>query len=142
MRPPAAPHDVMHLLMQIVARLLWRLFVGKVRVGGTPDRNYVIPAASVALVGLEMAVARYTVPMAQARSLRYIDPKCLSFKAVNWMYCLVVGGRAPGESLVSHGRHNSDTIRQSVVPVSSIMCANYVSQTLGICFSTIWRKQI
>jgi len=65
----------MHLLMQKVAPLLWRLFAGKVPVGGTADEDYVIPAATVALIGREMTAARRTVPMVQARSLRNIDLK-------------------------------------------------------------------
>jgi len=73
--PAAAPYEVMHLLMQKVAPLLWRLFAGKVPVGGTADEDYVIPAATVALIGREMTAARRTVPMVQARSLRNIDLK-------------------------------------------------------------------
>ena len=99
--PAAAPYDVMHLLMQNVAPLLWRLFTGKVPVGGTADEDYVIPAATVALIGRQMTAARRTMPMVQARSLRDFDLKYRSFKAVDWMYWLVstaevqLAGRIP-----------------------------------------------
>jgi len=99
--PAAAPYDVMHLLMQNVAPLLWRLFAGKVPVGGAADEDYVIPAATVVLIGRQMAAARRTVPMVEARSLRNIDLKYRSFKAVDWMYWLVstaevqLAGRIP-----------------------------------------------
>jgi len=99
--PARAPYDVMHLLLQNVAPLLWKLFAGKVPVEGTANEDYVLPAATVALIGREMVGARRTVPRAQARSLRNIDTQFRSFKAVDWMYWLVstaevlLAGRIP-----------------------------------------------
>jgi len=87
--PAAAPYDAMHLLMQNVAPLLWKLFAGKVPVEGVANEDYVLSPATVAVIGREMVAARRTVPMAQARSLRNIDLQFRSFKAVDWMYWLV-----------------------------------------------------
>jgi len=89
MGPAAAPYDVMHLLMQNVAPLLWKLFAGKVPVEGAANEDYVMSAATVARIGREMVAARRTVPMIQARSLRNIDLQFRSFEAVDWMYWLL-----------------------------------------------------
>jgi len=89
MGPAAAPYDVMHLLMQNVAPLLWKLFAGKVPVEGAAKEDYVMSAATVARIIREMVAARRTVPMIQARSLRNIDLHFWSFKTVNWMFWLV-----------------------------------------------------
>jgi len=40
---------------------------------GEADEDYVMPKSRVALIGREIAIARRTVPRAQARSLRNID---------------------------------------------------------------------
>jgi len=87
--PAAAPWDVMHLLLQNVAPHLWRLFAGLVPVEGEADEDYVMPKSRVALIGREIAIARRTVPRAQARSLRNIDLYHRSYKAVDWMYWLL-----------------------------------------------------
>jgi len=71
--PSRAPYDVMHLPLQNVAPLLWKLFASTVSVEGTADEDYLLPAATVALIGREMVGARRTMPRAQARLLRNID---------------------------------------------------------------------
>ena len=84
--PARAPYDVMNLLLRNVAPLLWKLFAGKVPVEGKADYDYVLPAATIALIGREMVGARRTVTRAQARSLSNIDTQFRSLKAVKWMY--------------------------------------------------------
>ena len=99
--PAAAPYDAMHLLMQNVAPLLWKLFAGKLPVEGLANEDYVLSPATVAMIGREIVAARRTVPMSQARSLRNIDHQFRSFKAVDYMYWLVstaqvqLAGRIP-----------------------------------------------
>jgi len=73
MGPAAAPYDVMHLLIQNVAPMLWKLFAGKVSGKGAAKEDYVMSAATIAQIGRETVAARRTVPMMQARSLRNID---------------------------------------------------------------------
>jgi len=86
--PSAAPYDVMHLLLQIVAPHLWRLFAGIISVEGEADEYYMMPKSRVALFGREIASARRAVPRAQA-SLRNIDLHHRSYEAVDWMYWLL-----------------------------------------------------
>jgi len=89
MGPAAAPYDVMHLLMQNVAPLLWNIFAGKVPVKGAANEDYVMSAATVARIGREIVAARRTVPIILARSLRNIDLQFLSFEATDWMHWLL-----------------------------------------------------
>jgi len=63
--PAAAPYNVMHLLMQNVAPLLWRLLAGEAPGGRLPKTMSSLP------------------------SLRNIDLKYRSINAINWMYWLV-----------------------------------------------------
>jgi len=89
MGPAAAPYDVMHLLMQNVAPMLWNIFAGKVPVEGAANEDYVMSAATVARICREMVAARRTVPIIPARSLRNIDVQFRSFEAVDWMHWLL-----------------------------------------------------
>lgn len=90
--PAAAPYDTMHLLLLNVVPLLWKLFSGGLPIVGDASEDYVLPRQTVVLIGREMEHARKTVPLSQARSLRNIDIKSKSFKAVDWMYWLLSTG--------------------------------------------------
>jgi len=79
----------MHLLLQIVAPHLWRLFAGLIPVEGEADEYYMMPKSRVALIRREIASARRAVPRVQACSLRNIDLHHRSYEAVDWMYWLL-----------------------------------------------------
>jgi len=90
--PTAAPYDTMHLVLLNVVPHLWKLFAGLKLVNKKKDEQYIIPKATVALIGQKFAGARHTVPRAQARSLRNTDAHHKSFKAVDWMHFILCSG--------------------------------------------------
>lgn len=92
MGPAAVPYDIMHMLLLNVCPLLWQLFAGHTCLGEEEDEDYVLPKGFRTLIGRELAAARQTVPVSQARSLRSIDMKFKSYKAVDWMYFLLSTG--------------------------------------------------
>lgn len=99
--PAAAPYDVIHMLLLNVCPLLRQLFAGHICLGEDEEEDYELPKGVRKLIGLELAAARQTVPLSQARSLRNIDIKFKSYKAVDWMYFslstgeVVLAGRLP-----------------------------------------------
>ena len=90
--PTAAPYDTMHLVLLNVVPHLWKLFAGLKFVNKKKDKEYIIPKATVSLIGQELAGARHTVPRAQARSPRNIDAHHKSFNAVDWMHFILCSG--------------------------------------------------
>jgi len=98
----AALYDTMHLVLLNVVPHLWKLFAGLKLVNKKKDEKYIIPKATVVLIGQKLAQARFTVPRAQARSLRNIDAHYKSFNAVDWMHFILcsggglLAGRIPG----------------------------------------------
>lgn len=84
--PVGAPYDPMHLILQNVVPLLWRLFSGDYgALGGDAPEAYVMSPADAQAASAEIAAARRTVPLSQARSLRNIATRNGSYKAVDWM---------------------------------------------------------
>ena len=73
MRPTAAPYDTMHLVLLNVVPHLWKLLAGLKLVNNKKDDHYFLPKATVAHIGQELREARRPVPLARARSMRYID---------------------------------------------------------------------
>jgi len=92
MGPTAAPYVTMHLVLLNVVPHLWRLFAGLKLVNKKKDEDYILPNAIVARVGTELRGARWTVPMAQERSLRNIDVHQERVKAVDWMHFILCSG--------------------------------------------------
>jgi len=93
----------MHLVLLNFVPHLWKLFAGLKLVNKTKDEEYIMPKATVALIGKELRGPRRTVPLAQDRSLRNIHVHHKSFKAVDWMHFLLcsgevlLAGRVPGD---------------------------------------------
>jgi len=92
MGPPAAPYDIMHLVLLNVVPHLWRLFSGLKLVNKKKGEDYIMRRVTVARIGRELRGARRTVPMAQERSLRNIDVHHKSFKAIDWMHFILCSG--------------------------------------------------
>jgi len=83
----------MHLLLLNVFPFLRQLFSGQVLIDGTAD-DYVLSPVDRTATGTELERARATIPLSQARSLRNIDTRFRSYKAVDWMECFLFLGEA------------------------------------------------
>jgi len=92
MGPTAAPYDTMHVVLLNVVPHLWMPFAGLKLLKKNRDETYIMPKATVSLIGRELRGARPTVPLAQARTLRNIDVHLKSFKAVDWMHFILCSG--------------------------------------------------
>jgi len=70
--PRVAPFDVMHLILPNVVPNLGRLFYGKWKTSDGSAHQWAMSGAIVTAVGADVAAARATVPLQQARSWRNI----------------------------------------------------------------------
>ena len=91
--PAAAPYDTMHLLLLSVVPFLWQLFSGQVLITGTADDYVLLPVDRTA-IDKELERARDTASLSQARSLRNIDTRFRSYKAVDWLAFVLFLGEA------------------------------------------------
>jgi len=82
------PHDKMHLFLLNVVPSLRELFCGDNDKLGD-DQPWFMTNAAREAIGREMRAGRATVPLSPARSLRNINKRSSSFKAVHWMYFLL-----------------------------------------------------
>jgi len=76
----------MHLILLNVAPHMWKFFAVLKLVNNDKEEVYVILKATVALIGRALRAARWTVPTAQAQSLRNNDTHHMSLKAADWMH--------------------------------------------------------
>jgi len=103
MGPTVAPYDTMHLVLLNVVPNLWKPFEGLKLVKKDRDEAYIMPKATVTMVGRELRSARRTVPRAHTRSFRNIDVHHKSVKAVDCMHFILctgeilLAGRIPGD---------------------------------------------
>jgi len=139
MRPTVAPYDTKHLVLLNVVPNLWKPFEGLKLVKKDGDEAYIMPKATVTLVGRELRSARRTVPRAQTRSFRNIDVHHKSVKAVDWMHFILctgeilLAGRIPGDfydSLMALSRASGLLLRPRGVSEAEI---NFIDNDLK-CF--------
>jgi len=86
MGPSVVPCDSMHLILLNVVPHMWKFFAVLKLVNNDKEEVYVILKATVALIGRALRAARWTVPTAQAQSLRNNDTHHMSLKAADWMH--------------------------------------------------------
>ena len=102
--PSSAPYDVMHLVLQNNLSNLWRLLSGVWKDSNKAPHKWVMNDSVAEVVGSEMAAARATVPVFQARGLRNVKTHYKSYKAVEWMFFVLstgpaaLAGRIPAEA--------------------------------------------
>jgi len=102
--PSSAPYDVMHLVLQNNVSNLWRLFSGVWKDSNKAPHKWAMTESVADLVGAEIAAARATVPLFQARGLRNVKTHYKSYKAVEWMFFVLstgpaaLAGRIPAET--------------------------------------------
>jgi len=68
--PDVVPYDTIHLFLSNIVARLWELFAGKDEKLGD-DQPCVISKATREAIGREIKAGRPTIPLTQARALRY-----------------------------------------------------------------------
>jgi len=102
--PSSTPYDVMHLVLQNNVSNLWRLFSGVWKDSNKAPHKWAMTESVAEVVGADIAAARATVPLFQARGLRNVKTHYKSYKAVEWMFFVLstgpaaLAGRIPAEA--------------------------------------------
>lgn len=80
MCPMSVPYDVMLMLLLNVCPLLWLLFARLIPLERGAAHDKIMTRSQISSIGQVLAVVRSTVPLRQARALRYIDVNFRSYR--------------------------------------------------------------